>query len=202
MKKSKFILGVVVAISVVFAMTGCDLTIRDKYVPPVVNSIYVGLGTEIDLNVTKVAINGVADSSLAMDSYKPSAWNSFDEFITVTLKEGDYVEYTFTQPAQGADAYQSWALALYDNNSYGNYMRGDNWINKNEWCGWVSGKWSLAGDSSANGEWSNGYTYLTCASKLPTDAVVVVKVTFDGENAVIEETVNGTLAYKTSTTNW
>ena len=37
---------------------------------------------------------------------------------------------------------------------------------------------------------------------LPTDATVVVKVTFDGDNAVVTETVNGTLVQTIDSANW
>lgn len=202
MKKTKFILGVVAALSMVVAMTGCDLKIRDPYIPPEVEGITVGLGGENILNVTKVNVNGNVDASLAEAALKPSAWNAIGEFIQVEIKAGEYVEYTFTQPTQGTAPYQSWSLAFFDENNYGNFLRGDNWINAVAYCGWTSGKWSLVGDSTAAGEWSNGYTYLTCASELDTTATVILRVEFDGENVTVTETVNGDLAYTTSSKNW
>ena len=201
MKKNKFILGVVAAVSVIVAMTGCDLSIRDPYVAPAVDSITVGLGGENTFNVTKVNVNGTEDTTLTDAALSPSSWNAISEFIQVELGQDEYVEYTFTQPTQGASAWNSWALAIFDENNYGNFLRGDNWLNGSADAGFESGKWS-AGGAAANGTWSNGYTYETCASKLAVDAVVVVRVEFDGTDVTITETVNGDLAYTTSSADW
>ncbi|MBR4599237.1 MAG: hypothetical protein IKO39_04225, partial [Treponema sp.] len=83
----------------------------------------------------------------------------------------------------------------------GQFIRGDNWLNKSADAGFSAGLW-VAGASSANGSWSNGYTYETCAGKLPTDATVVVTVSYDGTNATIKETVNGETAYETDSSKW
>lgn len=201
MKKSKFILGVIAAAAFV-AMTGCEgLTLRNEYVPPETEGIYVGLGGENTFNVTAVSVNGTLDPSKVNASLAPSAWNAVTEFDTVKIEEGQYVEFTFTQPTQGGSAWNSWALAIYDDNNFGNFFRGDNWLNASADAGFTSGKWS-AGGAAANGAWSNGFDYNTCASQLPTDAVVVVRVEFDGEDVTITETVDGDLAYTTSSANW
>ncbi|MCR4733735.1 MAG: hypothetical protein K5829_01860 [Treponema sp.] len=201
MKKTKFILGVIAAASMLFAMTGCDLTIRDTYIPPEVEGITIGLGGENTFNVSKVNVNGTVDASLANSALAPSAWNSITQFIQVEIEEGQYVEYTFTQPEQGSNSWNSWALAIFDDNNYGNFLRADNWLNSSTDATFVGGKW-VAGGSSANGTWSNGYTYETVGSQLPTDATVVLRVEYDGTNVTVTETVNGTEAYTTSSSNW
>ncbi len=201
MKKTKFILVVAAAVSMLLAATGCDLSIRNQYVAPETESLYVALGGENTFNVTKVNVNGTEDASLKNSALAPSAWNAVSEFIKVELKEGQYVEYTFTQPTEGANAWNSWALALFDDNNYGNFVRGDNWLNTSIDAGFESGKWN-AGGSSANGTWANDFTYETCASKLPTDAVVLLRIEFDGEDVTITEKVDGTLAYTTTSADW
>lgn len=201
MKKTKFILGVVAALSMVVAMTGCDLKIRDPYIPPEVEGITVGLGGENTLNVTKVNVNGTVDASLAEAALKPSAWNAIGEFIQVEIKAGEYVEYTFTQPTQGTEGWNSWALAIFDDNNYGNFVRADNWLNNSADAGFVSGKWG-AGGKTAGAVFGNGYGWDTCSKLLPVDAAIAVKVEFDGENVVITETVDGTLAATISSSNW
>jgi len=187
--------------SLLLAMTGCDLEIRDKYVAPAVSSVYVGLGGENTLNITSVTLDGVAKSSLVDSSFLPSAWNATSEFKTVTLTAGQTVVYTFKQPAQSASAWVTWSLAFWDDNKYGNFLRGDNWLNSYSDAGFTSYKW-VTGGSSANGTYSNGYTYQTAGCELDTSATVTLTVTFDGTNVTVVEAVNGTTAYSTTSSAW
>lgn len=205
MKKVKFILGVVALLAAGLAMTGCDgltaIDPDDLYVVTAAETLNVGLGGENTLNVSSVAVNGVADSSLISSNFKPSAWNAISEFITVELAAGDYVEYTFTQPTQSSDAWVTWALAFYDDSNNGNFLRADSWLNSSKDAGFGTGLW-CAGAVTSGAEFSNGYTYSTAGSMLPTTATVVVKVAYDGTDVTVTETVNGTLAQTVSSANW
>ncbi|MFA6937716.1 MAG: hypothetical protein WCQ67_05750 [Treponema sp.] len=205
MKKVKFILGVVALLAAGLAMTGCDgltaINNDDLYVAPDAETISVGLGGENTLNVSRVAVNGATDSSLVDNDFKPSAWNAISEFITVDLAAGDYVEYTFTQPTQSSNAWETWALAFYDDNNNGNFLRADAWLNSSTDAGFGIGLWGNGGATSS-AEFSNDYTYSTAGSMLPTNATVVLKVAYDGTNVTVTETVNGTLAQTVSSANW
>ncbi len=187
--------------SLLLAMTGCDMEIRDKYTPPAVSSVYVGFGGENTFNVTNVTVDGTSQTSLIDSSFAPSAWNAFSEFKTVSLEAGETAVFTFLQPTQGSGAYNTWGLAFYDDNDYGDFLRGDNWLNSYSDAGFSGAKW-VNGNSSANGTYSNDYTYLTSGSQLPTDATVTLTVTFDGTDVTVTETVNGTTAYTTSSGAW
>ena len=203
MKKIKFLGMAAAAVAAIALFAGCsDLTaIEDYYTVPAAESVTVGLGAENTLNVSKVNVNGTVNASLADSDFEPSAWNSLDEFINVTLASGEYVEYTFTQPTQGSNVWNSWSIAVSDGNDHGNFLRADNWLNTSTDAGYSSGYW-CAGGSSANGSWSNGYSYDTQGSLLPTDATVVIKVAYDGTDVTITETVDGDLAYTTTSANW
>lgn len=201
MKRTSMVMAVIAVTSLLLSVTGCDMQVRDKYVAPPVSTVYVGLGSENILNITSVKVDGVAQSSLVDPDFKPSAWNATDEFKTVTLKEGQSVVYTFTQPAQGTNAWNSWSFAFWDDNKYGNFLRGDNWLNIYSDAGFTSYKW-VAGGSSANGTYSNEYTYLTAASTLDTSATVTVTVSFDGKDITLVETVGGKTAYTTTSSAW
>ena len=199
MKKLSLLLAVLLIAGLAFV--SCELEIREPWVPPVSATLKVGLGGENTLNVSSVKINGVAQAGLSNEALRPSAWNAISEFITVELEAGDYVEYTFTQPTQGANAWESWAIALYDENNLGNFIRADLWLNASSDAGFTSGKWSTGGVTSG-GVLADGETYQTVGMSLPTDATVVVKVTFDGDNDVVTETVNGTLVQTIDSANW
>ena len=201
MKRTSMVMAAIAVVSLLLAVTGCDMQVRDKYVAPPVSTVYVGLGGENILNITSVKVDGVAQSSLVDSSFKPSAWNATSEFKTVTLKTGQSVVYTFTQPAQGAGAWNSWSFAFWDDNKYGNFLRGDNWLNTYSDAGFTSYKW-VAGGSSANGTYSNEYTYLTAASTLDTSATVTLTVSFDGKDITLVETVGGKTAYTTTSSAW
>ena len=67
--------------------------------------------------------------------------------------------------------------------------------------GFGTGLW-CAGAVTSGAEFSNGYTYSTAGSMLPTTATVVVKVAYDGTDVTVTETVNGTLAQTVSSANW
>ena len=201
MKKASLMLAAVAGIGLMLA--GCDMQIRDKWTAPAVKSVYVGFGGENTFNITKVTLDGVEKTDLESSSFAPSAWNAVSEFKTLTLTSGSTAVYTFKQPTQGSGAWNSWSLAFWDSNAQGNFLRGDNYLNASAdittWTG--GGKW-CAGGAIANGTWSNGYTYLTCASTLPTDATVTLTITFDGTNVTVVEAVNGTQAYTTTSSAW
>lgn len=197
------VMAVIAGASLLLAMTGCDMEVRDKYVAPAVSSVYVGFGGENTFNITKVTLDGVEQTSLESSSFAPSAWNAVSEFKTLTLTSGSTAVYTFKQPTQGSNAWNCWALAFWDSNAQGNFLRGDNWLNASTavttWTG--GGKW-CAGGSTANGTWSNDYTYLTCASTVPTTSTVTLTITFDGTNVTVVEAVDGTQAYTTTSSAW
>lgn len=164
------------------------------------SSLFIALGGENTLNLSSVKIDDV-EQTVTHAALAPSSWYAINEFETVKISKGSSVSFTFTQPTQGVNPWNSWSLAFYDENDIGQFMRGDNWLNNSRDATFTSGLWN-EGNSSANGTWSNGYTYETCASKLPTDAVVVVNVVFDGSDVVITETIDGVLAYTASSENW
>jgi hypothetical protein len=201
MKRTSMVMAVIAVTSLLLSMTGCDMQVRDKYVAPPVSTVYVGLGSENILDITSVKVDGVAQSSLVDSSFKPSAWNATGEFKKVTLKEGQSVIYTFTQPVQGEGAWNSWSLAFWDDNDYGNFLRGDNWLNVYSDAGFTSYKW-VTGGSSANGIYSNEYTYLTAASMLDTSATVTLTVSFDGTDITVVEAVGGKTAYTATSSAW
>lgn len=209
MKKMKWrggLCAVALAMLASVAMIGCELELGDKADRAACadSSFYVALGGENTFNISSVKIDGV-EKAISHSTLAPSSWNAISEFETVEIYKGSSVSFTFTQQTQGANSWNSWALALYDNatvsTAKGQFIRGDNWLNKSADAGFSAGLW-VAGASSANGSWSNGYTYETCAGKLPTDATVVVTVSYDGTNATIKETVNGDTAYETDSSKW
>lgn len=215
MKKMKWLGGLAGVLAAVvlasFAVTGCDLELSDKddraataSGSSVKKSIYVALGGENTFNLTSVQIDEV-EKTISHTTLAPSAWNAISEFETVKLQQDSTVKFTFKQQTQGTSAWNSWALAIYDKESVasakGQFIRGDNWLNSSTDAGFTGGLY-VAGGSSANGSWENGYTYETCASKLATDAVVVVSVTYDGTVVKISETVNGDTAYTTDSSKW
>lgn len=174
------------------------------YKQQVSDTLYIALGGENTLSLSKVTIDDT-EQTITNSTISPSSWYAISEFETVKIKKGSTVSFTFTQPTQGSNAWNSWALALYDNETVssanGQFVRGDNWLNLSTDAGFKSGLWTT-GYSSANGAWSNDYTYLTCASQVPTTATIVVTVSYDGTNVEITETVDGVLAYTTSSENW
>src|SRR5574344_1835332 len=180
MKKTSFILAGMAG-AALLAMTGCDLEIRDPYVAPPVETINVGLGGENTLNVTKVTIDGVEQADKVKSALKPSGWNAISEFDTVKLGSGSTVEFTFKQPTKGVNAWETWALAISDDNNAGQFLRADNWLNTSTDAGFTTGKW-CAGGVTAAGTYKNGFTYVTCGSTLSTDATVVVSVTLDNND--------------------
>ena len=181
----------------------------EKWLPEVVEDvdaaeIFVALGGENSFNLSSVVIDN-KEQAVVHSTLAPSTWNALSEFETVKISKGSSVSFTFTQPNQGENAWNSWAVILYDNettsNAKGQFVRGDNWLNTSTEAGFKSGLYN-SGWSSANGGWGEGFDYLNSASKLPTDAVVVVTVSFDGANVTINETINGEFAYFTNSENW
>lgn len=159
--------------------------------------IYVGLGGENTFNLTSVKV-GDKEQTIKNSTLKPSTWNAISEFETVQVKKGSSVSFTFTQTAAGASAWNTWALAIYDNatasEAKGNFVRGDNWLNKSVDAGFKAGLWS-EGEATAGGAYSNEYTYETAGKALTSSDTVVIKVEYIDSGVKITETVNGTLAY-------
>ena len=168
------------------------------------DKIYVGLGGENLLKVSKVEVADV-EQNIVHAELQPSSWNAISEFETVTLPAGQAVSFTFQQPTQGERAHNSWALAIYEAESYkaglGQFVRGDTWLNKSTDAGFTGGIWS-AGDRGADFTYETGQDYLTTASKLPIDKDVVVTVSFDGTDIEIIETVGGAKVMSASSKNW
>lgn len=199
MKKISLIL-MVVLLSVAGLFIGCELQIEDPYVIEAVESINVGLGGENLLKVTSVVVDGKTVLSTPTD-VQPSAWNTISEFLTYKVKTDGYVEYTFTQPTQGAEAFQTWALAVFDDNNNGNFIRGDFWLNKSTDATFTTGLWGNGGASS-NPVVEAGFTYQNVGQLLEPDAEVVVKVTYDGENIIVTQTIDGVLAQTINSANF
>lgn len=206
MKKSMFVVGVVAAAFSLVAMTSCELKMGDDE-----NRVgvycYVALGAENTLNVTEVKSNtDVLD--VANDSFKPTTWNAISEFISVLMKVGDTVTYTFTQPTPGTAAWNSWSLAFWDGAEYtlskGTFVRGDTWLNPSvgtNSAGFSGVLWS-AGDTSASFKYEEGYDAENTSWKLKSDDVVVLSITYDGTNVVITQTINGEKSFTVSSTSW
>ena len=164
--------------------------------------IFVGLGGENTLDITSVLDGTTEKTALeASSGFMPSVWNAISEYKTVLLKKGSSATYTFTQPTNGSEPYKTWDLAFYDGANNGQFLRGDNWLNANTDAGFSGNLW-VAGGVTADGYYSNSYTYLTAASKLDTSATVVVTITYDGTDVVVSETVGGTAAYTTKSKYW
>lgn len=159
--------------------------------------IYVGLGGENTFNLTRVKV-GDTEQTIKNSTLKPSAWNAISEFETVQVKKGSSVSFSFAQAEAGGGAWNTWALAVYDNavvsDAKGNFIRGDNWLNKSVDAGFKAGLWS-EGDATAGGTYSNEFTYETAGKALTASDKVVVKVEYTDTGIKIAETVNGKLAY-------
>ena len=159
--------------------------------------IYVGLGGENTFNLTSVKV-GDKEQTIKNPTLAPSTWNAISEFETVQVKKGSSVSFTFTQTAAGASAWNTWALAVYDNatvaEAKGNFVRGDNWLNKSVDAGFKAGLWS-EGDATAGGAYSNEYTYETAGKALTSSDTVVIKVEYTDSGVKITETINEKLAY-------
>lgn len=159
--------------------------------------IYVGLGGENTFNLTSVKLDD-KEQTIKNSTLKPSTWNAISEFETVQVKKGSSVSFTFTQTAAGASVWNTWALAIYDNatasEAKGNFVRGDNWLNKSVDAGFKAGLWS-EGDATAGGAYSNEYTYETAGKNLTSSDTVVIKVEYTDSGVKITETINEKLAY-------
>ena len=159
--------------------------------------IYVGLGGENTFSLTSVKV-GDTEQTIKNLTLKPSAWNAISEFETVQVKKGSSVSFSFAQAEAGEGAWNTWALAVYDNavvsDAKGNFIRGDNWLNKSVDAGFKAGLWS-EGDVTAGGTYSNEFTYETAGKALTASDTVVVKVEYTDTGVKIAETVNGKLAY-------
>ena len=159
--------------------------------------IYVGLGGENTFNLTSVKV-GDKEQTIKNPTLAPSTWNAISEFETVKVQKGFSASFTFTQAQAGSSAWNTWALAVYDNatvaEAKGNFVRGDNWLNKSVDAGFKAGLWS-EGDATAGGAYSNEYTYETAGKNLTSSDTVVVKVDYTDSGVKITETVNEKLAY-------
>lgn len=159
--------------------------------------IYVGLGGENTFNLTSVKV-GDKEQTIKNSTLKPSTWNAISEFETVQVKKGSSVSFTFTQTAAGASVWNTWALAIYDNatasEAKGNFVRGDNWLNKSVDAGFKAGLWSEGG-ATAGGAYSNEYTSETAGKALTSSDTVVIKVEYTDSGVKITETINEKLAY-------
>ena len=159
--------------------------------------IYVGLGGENTFNLTSVKV-GDTEQTIKNSTLKPSTWNAISEFETVQVKKGSSVSFSFAQAEAGEGAWNTWALAVYDNadvsDAKGNFIRGDNWLNKSVDAGFKAGLWS-EGNATAGGTYSNEFTYETAGKALAASDKVVVKVEYTDTGVKIAETVNGKLAY-------
>lgn len=159
--------------------------------------IYVGLGGENTFNLTSVKLDD-KEQTIKNSTLKPSTWNAISEFETVQVKKGSSVSFTFTQTAAGASVWNTWALAIYDNatasEAKGNFVRGDNWLNKSVDAGFKAGLWS-EGDATAGGAYSNEYTYETAGKALTSSDTVVIKVEYTDSGVKITENINEKLAY-------
>lgn len=159
--------------------------------------IYVGLGGENTFNLTSVKV-GDKEQTIKNPTLAPSTWNAISEFETVKVQKGFSASFTFTQAQAGSSAWNTWALAVYDNatvaEAKGNFVRGDNWLNKSVDAGFKAGLWS-EGEATAGGAYSNEYTYETAGKALTSSDTVVIKVEYTDSGVKITETINEKLAY-------
>lgn len=176
---------------------------------PVTTKCEVALGGENVLTVTSVkkgdtellASEFENDGSL-VDNTKQSAWH-LNYAYPVEIASGEKVSYTFTQKSKGSGNFNTWALRFTDaSGMYGNFLRADTWVNPvmtdvHEMGGW----WSSGGDA-ANMTFKNGFTYATIGKDLSSTDVVVVTVEYDGANATIKASINGTDAMENKTSDW
>ena len=179
-----------------------DLKIK-KGVPKKMNAekVYIGLGTENPLNVLKVEVDG-KDQDVSNDNFIPAGWTAINDYMTVELKKGQNVSFTFRQPKQGEFNWNTWSLAIYENEDYttgrGQQLRGDTFLNKPKSVGFTGGGiWSQAyGEygSGANFKYESGYDAVNTGKDLPTDKDVVVTVSFDGSDITIKQTIDDKLA--------
>lgn len=214
-KRRKALLGVLAAFTAL-AFLSCEMKLDDEENRTALadstnnnNSnntdssvLYVGLGGENTFNISSVKL-GDTEQTITNATLNPSAWNAITEFETVAVPKGSSVSYTFTQAAAGEGAWNTWAIAVYDNatvaSANGTFLRGDNWLNSSTDAGFAAGLWS-AGGESANGTYSNDFTYETAGKALTSSNTVVITVAYSDSTVTITETVDGTLAYTTSGT--
>ncbi len=160
------------------------------------NKLYVGLGGENTFNISSVEV--ITPKTVTNSTLTPSAWNAISEYETASISEGSSVSYTFTQAAEGSGAWNTWAVAVYDNatvsSANGTFLRCDNWLNSSTDAGFAAGLWS-AGGETAGGTYSNDYTYETAGKSLTSSNTVVVNVAYADSTVTITETIDGTLAY-------
>ena len=197
------------------SMVGCDLEVDDKDNRAALVSsgdngdnnnntsvLYVGLGGENTFNISSVKVGDTAQN-VQHATLTPSSWDAISEFETVQVPNGSSVSYTFTQAEAGSNAWNTWSIAVYDNatvsSANGNLLRGDNWLNESTAAGFAAGLWS-DGAVSADGTYSNNFTYETAGKALTSSNTVVVKVEYSGSTVTITETVDGQLAYTTTGT--
>ena len=217
MKKMKLrggLLALTVALFASISLISCELELGDKADrascvttdddEDTTNYIYVGLGSENILNVSSILKNDTS-AGTANSSFKPTAWNAIDEFISVKMTKGDVVKYTFTQPTNGTDVWNSWSLAFWDGATYktsnGTFVRADTWLNKSTEAGFTAGLWS-AGGVTAGFTYSSGYDHQNTGKTLPTDKDVVMTISYDGTDVTITQTIDGTQSFTVSSTSW
>ena len=158
---------------------------------------FVSLGGENSFTIKSVTIDG-NEQTVVHKTLEPSGWAAIDDFETVKLEDGSTVIYTFTQNKAGVEIWNTWSLAFYDNSepnlARGNFLRGDNWLNKSEYAGFASGLWN-DGDMLAGGTYANEYTFETAGKLLDAKSEVKISVTYKDGGVIVTESVGGTEAY-------
>lgn len=129
MKKTKFILGVVAALSMVVAMTGCDLKIRDKYIPNTAPAMIVSLASDgcTGFDITSIKLNDVEKLSGTATIASGFRNNVFDGAVSESCVEtegGDFTIVYTCSNVQGHDAssfWGPWNLIMRDTTNPGTY---------------------------------------------------------------------------------
>ncbi len=129
MKKNKFILGVVAAVSVIVAMTGCDLSIREKYVPQDAAPMVVSLASDgcTSYDIDSITLNGteLLTSSVTMSSSFIN--NVFAAAVSESCVETEGGDFTIVYTCSNVVGHQStsiwgpWNVVMRDTTNQGTY---------------------------------------------------------------------------------
>lgn len=202
MKRSKLIASAIAAVFML-ALTGCDLTIRNKIKLPqpdfeTVTVAFAGEGNTF--NISSVKLNDEEIDDYVDYELTPTAWDSFGE-VEVELSDGDTATFTFKQKNVTNDAWTTWALAFTDKTGYyGNFLRADTWINPaTPWKN--GGAWSKGG-CAANMTYLNDYDYKKVGCSLISTDVVVLTVSLNKGVVNYSATINGKDALSGSSKDW
>lgn len=150
-------------------------------------------------STANIYLNGV---EILQDKKLPLGWwNHLENETLVQISAGDTVSFVMEKSIQGTDNFQGAELHLWlPDNSKGNALRCDNFLDQNLCSGDDPGIW-VKGWSSANGKFYNEGGAESVA-KAEVKKIVIYTVKFDGENCDISFYIDGTLVYKTNTAWW